>query len=373
MGDYRRQRVGERRYVAFRPALEMAAREGRRLMRRFARPAVDYVAAPLLARGVEMARNNFYGFPRQPGRMAAVPRSGAAVRDARSNRVRVVRKKRRGRNKKSLKKRIRAIERVLPKMSTHDFRQATAGFFRNAENQCVYGYILAQGHTDKEEGMNALTHLNRSVAPVVATHTIDATQANFEYHKMKFTNWYVKVVFRNNHSIPVIIDVYTVKYKTNTTINPTDTVVQDAAAHGVANMATNILAYPTDNPVFNQKLKILKHTRQQLNGGDELKVYYTDKESVYDPGQQDAVNYAYMKGEVYFLIRLQGIVSHDTADRLIVGSGDGKVDFNVFKKFKVRYQGDLGFHRNEFNVAFGNQAGGAEAAGPNIQENMDDN
>lgn len=349
--------------------------------RQVARPGYRrYVPAGIAAAGLAAARGVFGTFKRGRGQSNSQPRkqragkryktkSTATVMQSRSG-VTYRKRKRvsRASKKRSLKKRVRALERMSKNIAVHDYRYTDSIQVTHNNNECAYGIINGCTAQSIEESIDNLTFIDRAATP--ALDSIDLRTLG-RHHDVNVADIFCSVVLRNNAVIPCIVDIYTLIAKDDTGYTPLTAMTQDDANYNVTDSNVNIQTYPSDFALFNRKYKIVKHARSQLNGGDEMKMVYSRKLRKYDPEVNDEIN-TYNAGDQFFFIRTMGVVAHDATTTTSVGRGDGGVDVVFQRKWKIKYPSDAKFKTIEPVNQLDTMAVNAEVSGPNVVDQKDE-
>lgn len=287
---------------------------------------------------------------------------------ARSNVV-VGKKKRKGRAKsRTLKKRVAALERYGPKLANHDYRRMDVNYVANSVNSCAYRIMSCYNASIRQAAIDDLPYIDRGATP--ALDSLDLTNLGVKAD-ISFRDIYIKLTVRNNNSIASRVDVYLCRAKMDSSFTPITALTTADAKYGITNADTNVMTFPSDFDIFKTHFKIVKHVKHVLQAGDELIQTYSQKSDKYDPEYVDDVSETYIKGDLIWLIRIQGILSHDVTTEENVGLSDGQVDLLNTMKMKVRYPSDAPFKKIETNVNLDTLTD-AQAAGPVVDSNLQD-
>lgn len=287
---------------------------------------------------------------------------------ARSRVVTTKKRRKSTRRKKSLKKRVAVLERNQPKLATHDYRRLDSGSLANAINQCNYLILSAYTIGVRETAIDALKYMDRAATPAPDDINLTNTGLAAGIH---FKDIYTKLLVRNNNSIPCDVDIYCLKSKEAQSDTPIQSMTGSDAKYGITDAQTNILCHPSDFDGFKNSWNIIKHQKARLQSGDELCQVYTQKKGIYDPENADDEAESYIRGDIVWLVRLQGICAHDTTTEENVAYADAQVDVINHMKMKVSYPSDAPFYQIETDNNMSGVAA-AEVAGPNVAPSLVD-
>jgi len=192
--------------------------------------------------------------------------------------------------------------------------------------------------------------------------TVSSTNVTAHGHDTKFkVEGYLKWGFRNNGGTPVIMDTYWVKPKHDTASDPDKFVYDGIVANGGASLTeatyynssqyhTHPSFYPSDSPAFQNAYEILEHKKVRLEPGDEY-TYAKAKTRIQNQNVHDTVNLANMTNDsLSLMIRLQGVVSHDSGTTTIVGYADGVLDIILERILKVRHASDVPYVNKRLDI-----------------------
>lgn len=273
--------------------------------------------------------------------------SRVSHRDALGRRsLKVSKGKRRKRTKRSLKKRVTALER-LQSHSTYDYRKIFGTKSSCGVNVCSYTVQSGVTSFTIEQSINALPQVTD--ANTVANR--DATTTAYGSSKLNINNMFVEVTSRNNALNACRLDVYWFICVENTDNDPVVQMAANDADTTTANSNTNVLVYPSD--ISNLGWKMIKHEGKFLNPGDEVHSYYSKKHRKYDPSVQDQDGTTYSSGDVIVVFRIMGCVAHDSATSTNVGYSDAACDHVIRRKWKVQWDSEVPFRRIEADSTLG--------------------
>lgn len=160
---------------------------------------------------------------------------------------------------------------------------------------------------------------------------------------------YAKVVMRNNHNMPLDVDYYIWEPKTDFSVASTLAIelAQDLAKAGVDNttppqaLTDGVMLYPSDIPFWTANCKVLLHKKVRMKAGDEI-IVNTNQNITYDQEYLDEHAETYqVKYCRELLVRVMGVVCHDSVTTTNVGLGDGGFDYYVVRRFDVISPSDM--------------------------------
>ena len=157
-----------------------------------------------------------------------------------------------------------------------------------------------------------------------------------------------RLTVRNNYMSEAVVDVYLVVPRIDTGVNPLTAYTDGLTDQGTGLGQTTINMYPTDSDIFNQLWRIKKHTRRRLKGGDQFDLFYNTGLFEYNPAAADTQNDQYQPRDNAhsYLIRIEGVLSHDTTNDEQAISQAG-VDLKMKRVFTVKYAGGINQKRYE--------------------------
>lgn len=277
-------------------------------------------------------------------------KSNAKVRFAESNgsgQAITIRKKRKSKRKgKSLKKRVASLE----KSSKQNYQVATFKFdyaYQTASltNTCSYSTYHWMAGADILSAIDEMPYIDPTVPSTKKQFNMGVASNTFKL-AMKFVG---TATMRNNYLYPCDISVYIVRPKTGTLDSPSTDIqdgITDAANISVDNWAQYNL-FPSDSSLFNQKWKILKHQKLRLQSGDEMTISHSEKftfdQKLYADHSGEGNVYTKQYSRV-LLIRVCGIVAHESADSTKIGIAPSKIDVLAKRQYIVKKPSEVPMH-----------------------------
>ncbi len=153
-----------------------------------------------------------------------------------------------------------------------------------------------------------------------------------------FSRNYAKIMVRNNYQVPCKVTLYAVTPKGDTSLAP-----QTAFTQGLSDVgnptATSPLVYLTDSELFNDLWRIEKSKDFYIMPGTEASLSHSTKSFQYDPSMFDDHNLLYQKkfGSFAFIVRLTGVLAHDTVVTTEQTTIQAGVDVQIDSTWVVKY------------------------------------
>lgn len=295
------------------------------------------------------------------------------VRIARGNRIQYKSKyKKKGTSKRrTLKKRVDDLEKFKTNFSKKIFRELTYTKHSCNDNECAYTQFSAVTSLNLEGSVDNLRFLDRSVGDDVEVSMINASAAI--KRNIVFRDIYCAVRARNNYSIPCELTFYWFLTTENTDVSISSKITTSGTNLNISSPLTDLNVYPSDLDVLKRSYKILRTEKVTLNAGDQAESKYTRHMKKYDPTYLDnlpASEDANVKGDINCVIRIQGVLAHDTTTSSNVGRADASCDLEFYRKWSVVYPSDARFM--EFETTNNGSAIVGEVAGPNVVNIVED-
>lgn len=293
--------------------------------------------------------------PSQPGvRTGRGEGTGSTtVRQARSGKIlREGSKRGKRRKAKNLRQKVatleRKVNREIKQIYSHtESSLMSSGFSSVAGNTANYFSFQCGSEADFDNLMASVQQVSiDSTGPTTAIvpadfRVIDGSQGILVRQSKKVT-------FRNNQCIPLKATFYELSMKQSTTITPTTAIFNGLDDRGIpASTAANMVAYwPTDSMVFNEAYKIEQKEKLYMNPGDEFSMTVRTGWQKYNVDIRDhGVRQTFDKdlNTRFIMVRLEGVIVHDSTDASIVGLGPARLDQVILlvSEVKVPDEGNL--------------------------------
>lgn len=264
------------------------------------------------------------------GSKNSLPRNPRSVKQVKGAYKKVLKKE------KSLQKQVKELKRVAESdMGTHIHRRRDTGKIASAACAQVTTSLEMNNSTLIEEALAQLRYYNSSTPGTLVT--ADGTSGTYQ-KEFYFKRSYAKIRFRNNYQVPVRIKVMVMTPKGDTSFSPSS-----CYSNGLADVGnptnTSLLVYPTDSVQLTDLWKTSSSINKVLMPGRECVVSYSGKPYQYDPSLYDNHNLTYQSRfqSAAALIRIEGVLGHDTTVSTEQNVLQGGVDYERIVSYEIRY------------------------------------
>lgn len=259
------------------------------------------------------------------------------------------------RKKTTLRKQVKTLKKAVESDNAHHtYKQVQTGTFSSAVGLCNHDSLTINTAGNIEGYCANLRYFNPATPGTLTT----ANPATGTYSsKIHFDNVYSKLMLRNNYQVPVKVKVYLVKPKGDTNINP-----HTYYSNGITDQVigggdeTTPTIYLNDIDVFKEQwsIKVLKDV--VLDAGAWCEVKHSTGKFDYDPSLFDSHTVAYQPKfkSAVFMIRLEGVLGHDTTVTTEHTNLAGQVDYMRTTVAKITY--DAGVNLNDIYISDGRDA-----------------
>lgn len=253
-------------------------------------------------------------------------------------------------NVKALANQVKDIRKAIHQdRSTHTHKYAMSGLVTALATECDHAVVDAVTPNYLEAYTDNLRYFDPSAPGVLVT--ADPTTASYS-HDLEFKNIYSRLRIRNNYLIPCHVRVYLCKSKSDTNNSPlteyTAGIADQVVSAGVD--TETALLYLNDIERVKEQWNIDCVVDKVLNAGQEAITTHSTGSFKYDASHYDTEAIAYQKQwKAYcYVIRLEGVLGHDTG----VGAEQGilpcKVDYDMVVKAEIVY--DAGVNLNDISI-----------------------
>lgn len=156
---------------------------------------------------------------------------------------------------------------------------------------------------------------------------------------------------RNNYCFPAKVQIYCVQPKQNSNVGVLNAITSWLQDSGVGSAQTSIMNFPSHSKTFRDLWKIVAHKSAILEPGSELELkyghnkWYELEKSHYD---ESTSTYKRGWGEFYWLVRIEGVVAHDSVTANLENTARAKVDIMTTINITVRFDG--GIERTYYDI-----------------------
>lgn len=250
--------------------------------------------------------------------------------------------------KATMYKQIRDIKRTLRSdQARHTFRARTANTVQCGVNQANYANITQAVNTaNLEAAMANLRYYNPAVPGTLTT--ADASSGTYT-RQIHFESIYRKLVCRNNYQVPCKVTILSFQPKHDTNNTPTAFYIAGVTDQTIGGSATSPISYITDIDMVRDNWKVMGSKSATLQPGQELKYSCKLKAFDYDPSNADTHNLSYQRKyqSHIFVVRVEGVIGHDTAVATEHTTLSCGIDFLQDTKYVMTY--DAGVNLNDYS------------------------
>lgn len=239
---------------------------------------------------------------------------------------------------KAIKKELKEIKKSINvDKATHTYKATYATTLKSLTGRCNHSAINASALADIESACTNLRYYDPAVPGTLVT--ANASTGTFA-RDVFFKDFYFKLLLRNNYQVPCRVKVYLCKVKNDTNELPTATYTA-AITDQVINAGvdeTDYTIHLTDIERVKEVWNVDCLVDKVLEPGHEAVATHSTGAFNFDPSHADSYTNAYQqtfKGSV-FVIRVEGILGHDTAaaEYTLLPAG---VDILLTKKATIQY------------------------------------
>lgn len=204
----------------------------------------------------------------------------------------------------------------------------------DAVNECSLESVSGSSLVKLETVVANLRYFNPAIPGTYTT--VDFTSGT--QSKSVRIKMYSKLNVRNNYHVACKVDVYLCVPKNDNSISTTQAITNGYADIGGVDIDSSLM-WPTDSPQFVQLWKIAKHKSIHLKGGSECNLSFSKGYFDYDPSVYDSHNETYQKayGSHQYLIRVSGVMAHDSVVATEEGFSKAGIDYSVVTTYTARY------------------------------------
>lgn len=316
----------------------MAVRPYRRQYSRAERFAGHALAGAALASGVRRVYDTAKAIKSAVSGLG----NGAKPPGTKVYKTKKVKAKRKPKTKgQKLAKQVRHLQKqVNANTSILKYKARSFGTVKAAANQCAYAsYPLST--SSLESVLQNLRYFDPSAPGTYKT--VDFTAGT--QSKSVEVQFYSKIDIRNNYKVPVIVDVYCVTAKQDTSIAPDAAVTNGLTDLGISSPSTEVQCFPTESPQFQDLWKIAKHSQIELQPNLATTLKWSCDPFSYDPSVVDSHNLTFQKEmrSMCWLIRVMGVMAHDSSVTTEIGQAPCGVDVMNNRIFTIKYPGGADF------------------------------
>lgn len=237
-----------------------------------------------------------------------------------------------------LKRKVARLSKKVGKenWANHKYTAENVGQVSTPVNRCAYGQFVICNAASIEGWIDKYTYISTSAPATKASYDASAIPFPTRTHM----NVRSKIVAKNNYIFPCDISVYICKPNIATSTTITSQMALDIGfmePASVTNPYSTPLHYPSTDPNIHKywNIKALC-TNMRLNPGDEM-LHYVKKSVTYDQEEHDLHAVSYEPGNTWvILIRINGVVCHDTTTPTNVGFSEAKIDVYYTQEYSMK-------------------------------------
>lgn len=239
------------------------------------------------------------------------------------------------RRKVSIKKRVRALERKTADiMSSLSYKGVECKQLLTTVNTATYDEFAINDAGYIESVLAQLRYYDPSTPGTIIT----APGATGSYERKFSIKSYLSATMKNNYQIPVDVKVYTYRCAADTGTSPTSW-LDSCLADNASTTKASPLIFPTDANDMGDLWKLDGVKSYRLRPGATVTHGYGVPLVSYDPSEYDNHVFASQPDfkTSYIVIRLTGVVTHDSTTTTLVGLAPGGLDIIYKRVSNVRY------------------------------------
>lgn len=202
-------------------------------------------------------------------------------------------------------------------------------------NQCAYGNWAGNSTVIDELALAQLRFYNPSTPGTYITSDLTSgTQSKSAQMQV-----YGSITLRNNYAVPTKVSLYVCVPKSDTSTTPITAITDGLTDLGVTSPSTEIMTFPTESRLFNDIYKVSSSKTLELRAGKEMTISHSTATYTYDPSIVDTHSQIYQKKlqAFVFLVRVHGVLAHDTSVTTEQTSAPAGVDIQTSIKITIHY------------------------------------
>lgn len=247
----------------------------------------------------------------------------------------------------SLKRKVKAISEALESdKAVHihrkrsSYRQLSNGNLMDQTNYTVFNVA------NLETAMANLRYFDPGTNALV---TADPSSGTYS-REITVSNLYAKICAYNNYQVPCKLNMYAFSPKRDTNTTPVDFFSAGLTDQGNPT-STSPLVHITDSRILRENWKIVSSVSKMLYPGQSLSLNWSTKKPFeYDFSNTDthATSFQNQYGALCFVVRLEGVIGHDTANNE-QGQLPSGIDVELQEKYEFSY--DAGKNLEDISIS----------------------
>lgn len=266
-----------------------------------------------------------------------------------TTRKRTMRKRTQKGGLKQVKTQLRSIKKALKAdQAYHTFKTVSTSQLLSTVNSVNYSALAGVDMATLETSMANLRYYDPQTPGTLVTANASTGTYSREIH---FSSVYSGGTVVNNFQVPCEVKLYLCKVKSDTSITPTTYFSNGITDQVISGTASNIDLYPTEIDVLRAQYVVKCYKTKTLQPGQSFKFSHSVKNIDYDPSLFDSHSLTYQSKYKNFvwMIRVNGVIGHDTAVASQVGNLQAGIDIEQVSVYKITY--DAGVNLNDIYIS----------------------
>lgn len=255
---------------------------------------------------------------------------------------------------KDLSKQVREIQKHLAQnTAVHIHRQRKTGVLSCAAATCTFADSVLFDNAQLEASLAGLRFFDAATNALVTANISSLTDQQDISMSL-----YGKYTVVNNYQIPVNVQLIMVSPKGETATKPLTYFTSGLVDQGNPSNTSSLMQF-SDSMILKENWKFESNKSKLVMPGQSFSINTSVKPFQYDPSSTDLHANAYQKknGCRVVLIKLWGVLGHDTTIATEQGETQGAVDVMIEKKYTIEYDAGIDLHDislNDTNDSFTN-------------------
>lgn len=258
-----------------------------------------------------------------------------------------------------MEKRLRAVEKCCASSKALFVKKySVAGTTSCAVNKSATTQLTSFSLSDVESFLSSVPVFDQQAVTYSNVDFTSQTSQTF-YH----IKGYSKVTYVNNNAGPVRVNLYLLRPKVDSSLTPTNRFSAGVTDQGGA--VDDLNAYIMEYEHVKEGFANLSHKVKVLQPGQSISMSHSSVIS-YDPSEVDNHNLSYTKalGTVFHVLRLEGVIGHDSTTTSIIGTCGGAVDYLHEQRYELSYDGGGDFKKFAYSDNLGAVSTGIHGSKP---------
>lgn len=187
---------------------------------------------------------------------------------------------------------------------------------------------------------NAIDNLPTFDPSNPGTYTFVNFNTGLQQRQIEIASTFTSCTIKNNYRVPVRFRIYLCIPREDTSITPSEAMENGLTDVGSGLDTTTPMLSPFDSPQFNDLWKVVKTRKGILQPGRGAAVSHVIGSFMFDPSFVDSHGLVYQGryGAHAYLVRVEGLLGHDTVTLTQHGNLEGGVDVQRLTKYVIKYE-----------------------------------